>query len=74
MIYGPVIMNAENIRQYHDYEAIKEKWLKGEVKNIDTPDWQVSYIILQAEKADKMSLRSYNFSRGYVKRALAEMQ
>ncbi len=71
---APVIMNAENIRQYHDYEAIKEKWLKGEVKNIDTPDWQVSYIILQAEKADKMSLRSYNFSRGYVKRALAEMQ
>lgn len=67
-----VIMNEGTIKQYREYEAEKEKWMKGEISNIDTPNWQVSYILLQKEKADRMSLRSYNFSRGYVRKALAE--
>lgn len=67
-----VIMNEGTIKQYREYEAEKEKWMKGEIPNIDMPDWQVSYILLQKEKADRMSLRSYNFSRGYVRKALAD--
>lgn len=69
---APVIMSAGNMQQYHDYEAEKEKWLKGEIENVDTPDWQVAYVMAQSEKADKMLFRSYNFSRGYVKKTLAE--
>jgi len=68
---APAILNAENMQQYYGYEEQKAKWLRGDVKRVDTPDWQVSYILRQKEKADEMSFRSYNFSRGYVKKALA---
>ena len=67
---APVIMSKNNIEQYYEYEAQKEKMLKGEIKSIDTPEWQVSYILLKEGRVNNMSFRSYNFSRGYVKKAL----
>lgn len=47
---------------------------RGEVKASNEPGWYNSYVVRHAERAEKMSLRSYNFSRGYVKRMLAGQQ
>lgn len=65
-----VIMTEGSLERYRAYEAEQEKYLNGEVKSVDTPSWDVAYIIVQKERADDMSLRTYNFSRGYVRRAL----
>lgn len=67
---APAIMSEGSMERYLDYEAEKEKWMKGEVQNLYTSTWDVGYIERQKERADKMSLRTYNFSRGYVRRAL----
>lgn len=67
-----VIMTEESIERYRAYEAEREKWMNGEVKDLGTPSWDVDYIDRQRERADRMSIRSYNFSRGYVSRALKE--
>lgn len=66
-----VIMTEGSLERYRAYEAEKEKYQNGEVNGVDTPSWDVAYIEVQKKRADEMSLRSYNFSRGYVKRALA---
>lgn len=65
-----VIMTEGSIERYRAYEAERERWINGEVKSLDTAPWDVDYIDRQKERAEQMSLRSYNFSRGYVKRAL----
>lgn len=67
-----VIMTEGSIERYRAYEAEREKWVNGEVKDLSTPSWDVDYIDRQRERADRMSIRSYNFSRGYVSRALKE--
>lgn len=67
---APVIMTEGSLERYRAYEADKEKYLAGETGSMDTPFWDVAYIMAQKEKADEMSLRTYNFSRGHVKRAL----
>lgn len=67
---APVIMTEKSIERYRVYEAEKERWMNGEAKEPDTPTWEVDYIERQKNRADEMSFRSYNFSRGYVKRAL----
>ena len=67
---APAIMSAGSIERYLAYEAEKEKWTKGEGKEPDTPAWDVAYIARHKERAERMSFRSYNFSRGYVRRAL----
>lgn len=67
---APVIMSEGSIERYRTYEAEKERWMNGEAKEPDTPTWEVDYIERQKNRADEMSFRSYNFSRGYVKRAL----
>ena len=71
---APVIMAEGNVERYRVYETEKEKWQNGEGLVPDTPAWDVSYIERQKERAEKMSFRSYNFSRGYVKRRLAGRQ
>lgn len=65
-----VIITEKSVERYRAYEAEKERWINGEAKEPDTPTWDVDYIERQKERADEMSFRSYNFSRGYVKRAL----
>ena len=65
-----VIITEKSVEKYRAYEAEKERWINGEAKEPDTPTWDVDYIERQKERADEMSFRSYNFSRGYVKRAL----
>lgn len=67
---APVIITEGSIERYRAYEAEKEKYLNGKVKDVNTPSWDVGYIERQKERAEQMSFRSYNFSRGYVKRAL----
>lgn len=67
---APVIMTESSMERYRAYEAEKEKYVNGEIKNLYTSSWDVAYIEAQREKAEDMSLRSYNFSRGYVRRAL----
>lgn len=67
---APVIMTEGSIERYLDYEAEKEKWMKGEVKDLYTPTWDVAYIERQKDRADEMSIRSFNFSRGHVRKAL----
>lgn len=67
---APAIMSKGSMERYLAYETEKEKWMKGEVRDLYTPAWDVEYIERQKERADKMSLRTYNFSRGYVRRAL----
>ena len=69
---APAIMSEGSVKRYLAYEAEKEKWLNGGGQSPDTPTWDVDYIERHKERADDMSLRSYNFSRGYVKRALAK--
>ena len=71
---APVIMTESSMERYRAYEAQKKRYQDGEIKTLDTPSWDVDYIEMQKEKADKMSFRSYNFSRGYVRRALQEGQ
>ncbi|RKJ46843.1 DUF4173 domain-containing protein [bacterium 1XD8-76] len=44
--------------------------LNGKMERTED-DWYNYYITRHAERAEEMSLRSYNFSRGYVKRMLA---
>ncbi len=63
-------MSEGSVERYLAYEAQKEKWMKGEAQEPDTPAWDVGYIERQKERADQMAFRSYNFSRGYVRRAL----
>lgn len=65
-----VIMTEGSVERYRVYEAEKERWMNGEAKEPDTPTWDVDYIERQKDRVDEMSFRSYNFSRGYVKRAL----
>lgn len=67
---APVIMTEKSVERYRVYEAEKERWMSGEAKEPDTPTWEVDYIERQKDRADEMSFRSYNFSRGYVKKAL----
>lgn len=69
---APAIMTAESAERYRTYEAEKERWLDGKAQVPDTPAWDVCYIERQKERAEKMSFRTYNFSRGYVRRALKE--
>ena len=47
--------------------------LNGEMERTED-NWYNYYITRHAERAEEMSLRSYNFSRGYVKRMLAGRQ
>lgn len=73
---APVIMNQANLERYDVYQDQQEKWKKGdgtggrEQEYTDSQAWYISYITRHGERAEKMSLRSYNFSRGYVKRTL----
>lgn len=65
-----VIITEGSLERYRAWEAEREKYLGGEVDSLYTSSWDVAYIAAQKEKADDMSLRTYNFSRGYVRRAL----
>ncbi len=75
---APVILSRANLEQYEIYREQQEKWENGENTGgsgreyVDSQTWYISYIARHAERAEKMSLRSYNFSRGYVRRALEE--
>ncbi|MDE6951532.1 MAG: hypothetical protein K2P64_11555 [Lachnospiraceae bacterium] len=64
-------MTESSVDRYLAYEAEKEKWEKGEAENLYTSFWDVYYIERQKEQADSMTFRSYNFSRGYVRKALS---
>lgn len=65
------IITQEGIERYLAYEAEKTKWENGETADMPaTAGWDVSYIERQKARADEMSLRSYNFSRGYVRKML----
>lgn len=71
---APVIMNRMNVEEYSAWAEQKEKWMNGEADSVDTPEWYISYIVRHRERAERMSLRSYNFSRGYVRKALKSQQ
>ncbi len=73
---APIILSEANLEQYDAYLEQQEKWKnaantggRGQ-EYMDSQTWYISYIARHAERAEKMSLRSYNFSRGYVRRAL----
>lgn len=65
---APVIMSAGSVERYLAYEEGKN----GEAENLYMSSWDVYYIERQKEQADRMSFRSYNFSRGYVRKALSQ--
>ncbi len=73
---APIILSEANLEQYDAYLEQQEKWKnaantggRGQ-EYMDSQTWYISYIARHAERAEKMSLRSYNFSRGYVRRTL----
>lgn len=74
---APIILSEANLEQYDAYLEQQEKWKnaantggRGQ-EYMDSQIWYISYIARHAERAEKMSLRSYNFSRGYVRRMVA---
>ena len=73
---APIILSEANLEQYDAYLEQQEKWKNAAntgghgQEYMDSQTWYISYIARHAERAEKMSLRSYNFSRGYVRRAL----
>lgn len=74
---APIILSEANLEQYDAYLEQQEKWKnaantggRGQ-EYMDSQTWYISYIARHAERAEKMSLRSYNFSRGYVRRMVA---
>ncbi len=73
---APIILSEANLEQYDAYLEQQEKWKNAAntgghgQEYMDSQTWYISYIARHAERAEKMSLRSYNFSRGYVRRTL----
>ncbi len=57
---APAIMTKKHMQQFKTYVTSDQKE--------DAP-WYYDYVMKQKKQAEKMTLRSYNFSRGYVKKA-----
>lgn len=71
---APAIINAESIGRFYVYEEEVKQWESGKIKEVSEPDWAVSYILNQKDRAEQMTLRSYNFSKGYVRRVMEKEQ
>lgn len=68
---APVIMTEKNVAEYKAYE----EWRKNNAADVSQKEeleapWCYEYINMQKYKAEKMTLRSYNFSKGYVRSRL----
>ena len=67
---APVIMSKENIEKFYAHEEEIRQRKSGQIQTVNTPEPVVTYIIHQKDRAEQMTLRSYNFSKGYVKNKL----
>ncbi len=71
---APVIITEEHIAEYMAYKERQEEyqeedlsWEEINTLTLNAP-WYYNYMEKQRRKAESMTFRSYNFSRGYVRK------
>ncbi len=71
---APVIITPERIAKYEAYKVKEKENIREGSTSGETAErpWYFEYMERQKRKAEDMTLRTYNFSRGYVRKLFLE--